>query len=66
MKGARAAEELPAAARAIKVVGGGEPTVHKVDLPGTEHHVIIEIPKMAKTDKRYPRPATQAKGKAIR
>jgi 16S rRNA (guanine527-N7)-methyltransferase len=65
MKGARAAEELPAAAKAIKLLGGGEPLVHKVDLPGTEHHVIIEIPKIAKSDKRYPRPATEAKGKPI-
>jgi 16S rRNA (guanine527-N7)-methyltransferase len=65
IKGARAAEELPIAARAIKLLGGGEPLVHKVELPGAEHHVIIEIPKLAKTDKRYPRPATQAKGKPI-
>lgn len=65
MKGLRAAEELPAAARAIKKLGGGEPVVHPVDLPGTEHHVIIEIPKVVRTDRRLPRPATQAKGKPL-
>ena len=65
MKGARVAEELPAAAKAIKLLNGGEPVVHPVDLPGTEHHVIVEIPKRGKTDPRYPRNATVAKGKAL-
>jgi 16S rRNA (guanine527-N7)-methyltransferase len=66
MKGPRAAEELPAAARALKAVNGGEPVVHPVDLPGTDHRVIVEIAKLGKTDARYPRPATQAKGKPIK
>jgi 16S rRNA (guanine527-N7)-methyltransferase len=65
MKGARAAEELPAAQRAIKFLGGGAPTVHPVTLPGSEHRVIVEIPKVSKSDARGPRPATQAKGKPI-
>jgi 16S rRNA (guanine527-N7)-methyltransferase len=65
MKGARAAEEIPAAARAIKLLNGGEPIVHRVDLPGTEHRVIVEIPKRGRTDARYPRPATSAKGKPL-
>ena len=66
MKGPKVAEELPAAARAIKTVNGGDAIVHPVDLPGTEHRVIVEIPKAGKTDARYPRRATQAKGKPIR
>ena len=65
MKGARAAEELPAAAKAIKFLNGGEPVVHAVELPGTEHRVIVEIPKRGHTDRRYPRDATVAKGKAL-
>ena len=65
MKGRRAAEELPAAARAIKLLNGVAPVVHPVDLPGTEHHVIIEIRKQGRTDARYPRPATAAKGKPL-
>ena len=65
MKGARAAEELSAAVRAIKFLNGGEPIVHPVDLPGSEHRVIVEIPKRGRTDPRYPRPATVAKGKAL-
>jgi 16S rRNA (guanine527-N7)-methyltransferase len=65
MKGARAAEELPAAAKAIKLLGGGPAVVHPVDLPGTEHRVIVEVPKTGRTDPRYPRPATAAKGKPL-
>lgn len=65
MKGARIVDELPAAAKAIRMLGGGEPIVHPVELPGTEHHVIVEIPKLGRTDARYPRDPTVAKGKAI-
>jgi 16S rRNA (guanine527-N7)-methyltransferase len=65
MKGARITEELPAAAKAIRLLGGGEAVVHPVELPGTEHHVIVEIPKVVRTDAKYPRDPTVAKGKAI-
>jgi 16S rRNA (guanine527-N7)-methyltransferase len=65
MKGERAAEELRAARKAIKFLGGGEPVVHPITLPGTEHRVIVEIPKMRHTDERFPRDATVAKGKPI-
>jgi 16S rRNA (guanine527-N7)-methyltransferase len=65
MKGPKVVDELPVAARAITLLGGGEAVVHPVDLPGTEHRVIVEIPKVAKTDLRYPRAATSAKGKSI-
>ena len=65
MKGARAAEELLAARKAIQLLGGGEPVVHRVELPGSEHRVIVEVPKVGRTSDRYPRPATQAKGKPL-
>jgi 16S rRNA (guanine527-N7)-methyltransferase len=65
MKGARVTEELPAARKAIKILGGGEPVVHPVELPGSEHRVIVEIPKVGTTSDRFPRPATQAKGKPL-
>jgi 16S rRNA (guanine527-N7)-methyltransferase len=66
MKGPRLAEELPAAARPIRLLSGGEPVIHAVtSLPGITGHVIVEITKIAKTDPRYPRPATQAKGKPL-
>ena len=65
MKGARITDELPAALRAIRQLGGGLPIVHAVSLPGTEHHVIVEVPKQGKTDDRYPRLPSVAKGKPL-
>jgi 16S rRNA (guanine527-N7)-methyltransferase len=65
MKGPKVNEELPAAARAIRMLGGGEPIIHPVDLPGTDHRIIVEITKLARTDARYPRPPTHAKGKPL-
>lgn len=65
MKGPKALEELPLAAKAIRTCNGGEPITHPVDLPGTEHRVIIEITKVGKTQPHYPRPASQAKGKSL-
>jgi 16S rRNA (guanine527-N7)-methyltransferase len=65
MKGARIIDELPAAEKAIRMLGGGEAIVHPVELPGAEHHVIVEIPKLARTDRRYPRDPTVAKGKPL-
>jgi 16S rRNA (guanine527-N7)-methyltransferase len=65
MKGPRVRDELPIAARGIRIFGGGEPVVHPVDLPGTDQRVIVEIPKRTRSDKRYPRDPTFAKGKPI-
>ena len=61
MKGGRIAEELPAAARAIKALGGGEAIVHPANLPGAEHHVIVEISKLHHTQRRFPRTTAQTK-----
>ena len=66
MKGPKVADELPAAKRAIKLAGGGEPLVHPVELPGTEHRVIVEIAKIARSDAKLPRLASAAKGKSLR
>jgi 16S rRNA (guanine527-N7)-methyltransferase len=66
MKGAKVAEELPVAGKAIKWMGGGKPVIHQAELPGAEHHVIVEIAKVEKTDRRYPRAASVAKGKPLR
>ena len=65
MKGQRAADELETAKAAIKLMGGGPPIVHTVTLPGSEHRVIIQIPKVGKTHPSFPRAATEAKGKPI-
>lgn len=43
MKGAKIAEELPAAKKTISRLGGGAAVVHPVALLGADHHVIVEI-----------------------
>ena len=65
MKGPKVHDELDAARRAARLVGGGEIALHPVDLPGTNGHVIALIPKVRKTAARYPRPATHAKGQPL-
>lgn len=65
MKGAKAPEEIVAADRAIKMLNASPAVVHPVELPGAEHHVIVEITKMGRTEARYPRGATVAKGKPL-
>jgi 16S rRNA (guanine527-N7)-methyltransferase len=65
MKGPKLADELPQSIRTIRLLGGGEPIVHPVDLPGTDGRVIVAIRKVRKTDPRFPRPATSAKGKPL-
>lgn len=65
MKGPKVQEELPVAAKAIRMLNGGEPVVHPVELPDTQGRVIVEIPKMGKTEARFPRGATVAKGKPL-
>jgi 16S rRNA (guanine527-N7)-methyltransferase len=65
MKGPKIAEELPTALRTIRTLGGGEPIVHPVQLVGADGHVIVAIKKVRKTDLRFPRAATSAKGKPL-
>ena len=65
MKGPKLAEELPAAAHAIKELNGGPAVVHTVGLPGGESHVIAEIPKLGRTNPRYPRTPAQAKQRPL-
>lgn len=66
MKGAKAAEEIAGSEWAIKMLRTSQPTVHPVELPGAEHHVIVELTKLGKADDKYPRAATVAKGKPLR
>lgn len=65
MKGARLNEELPASERAIRAMNGAHATVHPVELPGTEHHVILEITKIGKTDPKYPRSPADVKRRPL-
>ncbi len=64
-KGPRHVEELAAAGQAIKTVGGGPAVVHAANLPGNPGHVIVEIPKINRTQPLFPRDATRAKGKPL-
>jgi 16S rRNA (guanine527-N7)-methyltransferase len=65
MKGPKVAQELQAAKKTIQLAGGGDAVVHPIELPGTEHRVIVEIAKVGKSDARLPRSATTAKGRPI-
>jgi 16S rRNA (guanine(527)-N(7))-methyltransferase RsmG len=65
MKGPKVEAEIPLAKKALNLTAAGAPVIHRIDLPGTDHRLIIEIPKQGKSDPRYPRPATQAKGKPL-
>lgn len=65
MKGPRVSEELPAARKTLHSLAGAEPVVHPVDRPELPGHVIVQIRKMGKSDLRYPRPPTSAKGKPL-
>ena len=66
MKGEKVHEEIPLAQRPIRQLGGGELIVHPIELPGTAHHVIVEIPKLAKTDAKYPRDPTTTRGNPLK
>jgi 16S rRNA (guanine527-N7)-methyltransferase len=61
MKGQKLSGEMPAAMEIIPRLGGGMPVVHSAALPGAEHHVIVELPKIRPSDPRYPRQPGQVK-----
>lgn len=65
MKGPKAAQELPVAQKAFRMLGAGPPVTHPVDLPGATGLVIVEIPKLCKSDPKLPRLATIAKGNPL-
>jgi 16S rRNA (guanine527-N7)-methyltransferase len=65
MKGPKVREEIPVAEKAIKLLGGSDPIIHSVDLPGAEHHVIVEINKVRPTDRKFPRDPTTTRGKPL-
>ena len=56
MKSARAPAEIDGAADAISTLGGGEPRLHQVRLPGrSDPSYLVVIPKLAPTPQVYPR-----------
>ena len=55
-KGEKASEELSEAAKAIKVLGGGEVISHDFSLVGSDYsRSLIKIEKVSSTPKKYPR-----------
>lgn len=66
MKGPKVQEEIPRAQGAIRLLGGADSSLHAIDLAGTSGHVVVCIKKDARTDPRYPRDPTRAKGKPLR
>ena len=65
MKGPRVHEELLGAVRALQLLGGGNPVLRPVELPGATGLLILEIPKARPTPAKYPRPASAAKGQVL-
>jgi 16S rRNA (guanine527-N7)-methyltransferase len=63
MKGAKAGEELAGVRRLAAKLGGGNGEILPVELPGAEHHVIVRFRKIGRTDPRWPRAASAAKGR---
>ena len=56
MKGPDPEEELTEAARAIRLLGGGEPRVERYAIPATDaEHTAVLIPKLRPTPAAYPR-----------
>ena len=57
-KGARAAEEVARAAKAVRVLGGGAVSVAEYRLPGLdEARAVVVMPKAHRTPPAYPRRA---------
>ncbi len=59
LKGALAAEETAAAARAVQLLGGGAPQVVTLQTAALGSRGIVVIPKTAPTPAKYPRPAAK-------
>lgn len=56
MKGESAPEETASAAAAVSKLGGSEPVLHEVALPGIEgRRYLVSIPKVRSTPPGYPR-----------
>jgi len=62
MKGPKSVDELKEAEYAIRQLGGGPATALPAELPQTAGHLLIKIPKIARTPARFPRDPSIAKG----
>jgi len=55
-KGKQAHEEVETAIKAIRILGGGEPRLERVSLPGQEEErYLVVVEKIAPTPEKYPR-----------
>jgi 16S rRNA (guanine527-N7)-methyltransferase len=61
MKGPKSVDELKQAEPAIRHLGGGAAVAIPVELPQTAGHLLIKIPKIARTPFRFPRDPSIAK-----
>jgi 16S rRNA (guanine527-N7)-methyltransferase len=61
MKGPKSVDELKRAENAIRQLGGGPALALPVELPKTAQHLLIKIPKIARTPARFPRDPSIAK-----
>ena len=66
MKGPKGVEELRQAERVIPMLGGGAGETIAADLQAGMGHLIIKIPKVARTPPRFPRDPSVAKGLPLR
>lgn len=55
MKGSSAKEEVAAAQNAVKILGGGKPTLGFETLTGEEQRAFVTIKKISQTPPKYPR-----------
>lgn len=66
MKGPEPEEELREAARAIRLLGGGDARVARYEVPGAgATHSVVVIRKLSPTPKEYPRRWAQIKKAAL-
>ncbi|MDR7401060.1 MAG: 16S rRNA (guanine(527)-N(7))-methyltransferase RsmG [Armatimonadota bacterium] len=55
LKGPAAGEEVERSRKALEVLGGGEPTLLDVSIPGGPRRVVVTVPKARPTPDTYPR-----------
>ena len=65
MKGPKWVQEMPIARPIIHRLGGNPEQVHEVQWPELAGHVIVQVKKNRPTPMRFPRAATEAKGKMM-
>lgn len=60
MKGPKGVDELKQAEPLVKRLGGDRAVIIPAELPDRPGHILIKIPKISRTQSRYPRPGGRA------